>query len=124
MPQQPAQFQFIAVPITPAAEAAARRRMRTMESSYGDIRAWDLRVDGAEDDPAQDGSFHASVAAAIGGGDRLHGDARAADPLAALRLAFNALEEELDAEHESARHRAAQWLMTVRRRMSHLRSEA
>ena len=124
MPQQPAQFQFIAVPVRPAAEAAARRRMRSIESSYGDIRAWDLRVDGAGDDLAQDGGFHASVAAAIGGGDRLRGDARAADPLAALRLAFNGLEEELDAEHESARHRAAQWLTTVRRRMGQLRSEA
>lgn len=117
MPRHPAQFELLAVPVPPAVEAAARRRMRGLERSDPAIRQWDLRVDGLQGRSAPTGFFAARVEATIAGGERLRGEAGGADPLGALRLAFNALERELEAEHESARHRAAQWLMTVRRKL-------
>lgn len=63
------------------------------------------------------GPFEATVQARMKGGGTLRTRARGSDALAALRLAVNAVERDLDAGHEDARTRAAEWLSTVRRRL-------
>ena len=67
---------------------------------------------------AADGlDYAARVRVHVAGGTALEGEARADDELAALRLAFNGLEQELEEENERARTRAAQWLQAVRSRL-------
>lgn len=117
MPSRPLRFEFLGTPQLPAAEAAARRRLRGMEAQHPAATAWTVRIEAAETGSAAAPRFHATAQAVIGGGGSLRGSGRADDVLAALRLAFNALEAELDEEHEQARTRVALWLAAVRRRL-------
>lgn len=118
MPSHPVRFQFTNIAQHAASEAAARRRMRAMEAVYTAVLQWDVCVE-AHELPDAGGRFAATARARIVGGDVLAGKARAGDPLGALRLAFNRLEAELESEHEDARTRAAAWLNTVKRRITH-----
>ena len=117
MPRHIITFHFQDVPSLPAVEAAARRRARGLEAAHPAVLGWSVQValQAAGDEGAR---FAASTQARIVGGRTLIGDAEAGDALAALRLAFNALELELEAEHESARVRAARWLSAVRGRLA------
>ncbi|MBK6005340.1 HPF/RaiA family ribosome-associated protein [Ramlibacter ginsenosidimutans] len=116
MPNQPVEFEFRGLPVTRAAEAAARRRLRALESACPAAQAWRVRVE-ALPGAAQPDHFCADVRASVSGGDQLETHARAEDPLAALRLAFNALETALARERESERHLAGRLLRAVRSRL-------
>ena len=118
MPRQAVQFQFTNIPQPASTELAARRRVRGMEGAYPAVLEWDVRVEALELADVE-GRFLATTRARIVGGDMLTGEARASDPLGALRLAFNRLEAELESEHEDARSRAAEWLNAVKRRIAH-----
>lgn len=116
MPNQPVEFEFRGLPMTRAAEAAARRRLRALESACPAAQAWRVRVEAlpGADQPEH---FCADVRASVFGGDLLETHARGEDPLAALRLAFNALETALTREQASGRRVAARWLRVVRERL-------
>lgn len=117
MPNRPVRFEFLGTPRLPAAEAAGRRRLRGMEAQHPAAVDWAVRIEAAEVASEAGPRFHATAQATLGGGSIVLGSGRADDALAALRLAFNGLEAELDAEHEQARTRVAQWLAAVRRRL-------
>ena len=103
MPRQPVQFQFRGVPAAPPAEAASRRRLRALDSTYPCVTQWDV-----EAAPVPDGAeYEAHVRAAIVGGDTFSARGRGSDVLAALRVAFTALERERESEHENVQSRAA-----------------
>jgi ribosome-associated translation inhibitor RaiA len=116
MPNQPVEFEFRGLPVTRAAEAAARRRLRALESACPAAQAWRVRVEALPDATEPD-HFCADVRASVFGGDLLETHARGEDPLAALRLAFNALETALARERESERRLAARLLRAVRSRL-------
>lgn len=118
MPRHPVHFDLASVPQPAAVEAAARRRLRSLESCYPSVQEWDIQLSPVHDD-AHSEHYQAITLARIVGGDTLRCSAEGDDPLSAARLAFNALESKLVAEHEGARHRAAEWLSTVRRRLGH-----
>lgn len=107
-------FLFSSMPASAAAEAAARRRIRSLQSVHGSVIAWEVRIRGPED--CSRPSYAAEVHARLAGEDVLRAQDQGADALAALRLAFNAMERLLDADRERARIRAARWLATVRDR--------
>ena len=117
MPRHPVRFEFVGMPHLPAAEAAARRRMRGMEAQHPAVVEWTVCIEAAEVAREDSPRFHASAQARIVGGEILCGSSGANDVLAALRVAFNNLEAELDAEHQQARNRAAQWLSRVKGRL-------
>jgi ribosome-associated translation inhibitor RaiA len=116
MPNHPVEFEFRGLPFTRAAEAAARRRLRGLESACPLAQAWRVKVE-ALPDAAQPIHFRADVRASVSGGDLLQTRAQGEDPLAALRLAFNALETALARERDSERHLAGRWLRAVRSRL-------
>jgi hypothetical protein len=105
------------MPASRAAEAAARRRMRTLEMAYPAVLDWQLEMEVPRASAADGLDYAASVRVHVAGGTALQGEARAGDELAALRLAFNGLEQELEDDNEGARTRAAQWLQAVRSRL-------
>jgi hypothetical protein len=117
MPRRPFEFRFAGMPASRAAEAAARRRMRTLEMAYPSVLDWQLQVEVPRACAADGLDYAARVRVHVAGGTALEGEARADDELAALRLAFNGLEQELEEENEGARARAAQWLQAVRSRL-------
>jgi hypothetical protein len=116
MPSNHVRIEFAAMPHSEVVETAARRRMRGIEEAHPCVLEWIARIDGPHR-PDQDGRFAAVVRARVVGGRTLSGDAHGHDALAALRLAFNGLELELEADQASARARAAAWLAAVRSRM-------
>lgn len=117
MPKQPVEFEFRGLPVTRAAEAAARRRLRGLESACPEAQAWRVRVE-ALPDAAQPVHFCADVRASVSGGDLLETHAQGEDPLAALRLAFNALETALAGERDLERRFAGRLLRAVRSRLA------
>jgi hypothetical protein len=116
MPSQPVRIEFTAMPHSSVVEAAARRRMRGIESAHPCVLEWNARI-AAPERAEHDNRFAAVVRARVCGGRTLSGEAHGHDALAALRLAFNGLELELEADQASARARAAKWLSAVRGRM-------
>jgi hypothetical protein len=112
MPRQPVRFEFAPLPHAACAEAAARRRMHGIEAGFPAVLEWNARLEAPED-----GRYAALLRVRVVGGRTITADALGHDALAALRLAFNALEVELEADQESARTRAAAWLVAVRQRM-------
>jgi hypothetical protein len=116
MPSPPVRIEFAAMPHSEVVEAAARRRMRGIEAAHPCVLEWSARVE-APQRAGQESRFAAVVRARVCGGRTLSGDAHGHDALAALRLAFNGLELELEADQASARTRAAAWLAAVRDRM-------
>ncbi|MEJ8837888.1 hypothetical protein [Ramlibacter sp. AN1133] len=116
MPSHPVRIEFVAMPHSHVVEAAARRRMRGMEAIHPCVLEWFARIE-APQRAGNDGHFAALVRVRVVGNRTLSGDAHGHDALAALRLAFNALELQLEADQESARARAAAWLAAVRERM-------
>ena len=117
MPRRPTRIEFAPVPHADIAEAAARRRMRAIEVGHPSVLEWYARLEAPRPEEGE-GLCGALVRARVVGGRTLSGDAHGHDALAALRLAFNGLESELEADQASARARAAAWLAAVRRRMS------
>jgi hypothetical protein len=117
MPGHPFHLDFDALPSSPAVEAAARRRIRGIERACPRVLEWDVGIAMPERPAAPDVPYAATVQARIAGGGTLCKTSPGTDALAALRLAFNALEEALDAEQEQVRTRAAAWLAAVKRRM-------
>ena len=118
MPRQPVQFHFTNIAQPAPVEAAARRRMRGMESVYPAVQEWDLQVQALER-AEPEARFAATTRVRIVGGDMLAGQGSASDALGALRLAFNRLEGELESEHEDARSRVSEWVNAVKRRLAH-----
>jgi len=116
MPSHPVRIEFAAMPHSDAIEAAVRRRMRGIEAAHPCVLEWTARIEAPQHAGADD-RFAAVVRARVVGGHTLSGDAHGHDALAALRLAFNELELELEADQASARVRAAAWLAAVRDRM-------
>lgn len=109
-------FLFSGMAPQPSAEAAARRRIRALENVHPGAQEWDVRLYAAPRNELSAPLYEAQVAARLGRA-ALQGEARGSDLLSALRLAFNAIEVELDMEREGARARAAQWLAAVRSRI-------
>jgi len=116
MPRQPVRIEFAAMPHSPAVESAARRRMRGIEAVHACVQEWSLRIQ-APQCPAPGERFAVVAAARVCGGRTLSAQAYGGDALAALRLAFNGLELELEADAADARVRAAAWLASVRDRL-------
>lgn len=116
MPRHPVRIEFAPVPNTDIVQAAVRRRMRALEDGYPAVLEWYAQL--ASPRPAEgEVLYRAVVRARVVGSRTLTGDAHGHDALAALRLAFNELETELEADQASARARAAGWLAAVRHRM-------
>lgn len=109
-------FLFSGTEPQPSAQAAARRRIRALEMVHSGVEEWDVEVCASEGSALRGPEYAARVAARIGN-EAVRGQARGKDALSALRLAFNAVEQELDAHREGARTRAAQWLSAVRSRI-------
>ncbi|HEY0825519.1 MAG TPA: HPF/RaiA family ribosome-associated protein [Ramlibacter sp.] len=111
-------FRFSGMPASPAAEAAARRRARTLRGTHPDALAWEVDVQ-APPLASTAGGYGAQVQVRLAGGSRLRAQGCGSDPLAALRLAFNRLEAELGAENAGGvQARAARWLSSVRSRIA------
>jgi ribosome-associated translation inhibitor RaiA len=106
-------FLFSGMQASAAAEAAARRRIRSLQAAHGSVTAWEVRTRGPEDGSQ---SYTAEVQARLAGGEMLRAQDQGTDVLAALRLAFNAMERLLESDQERARTRAARWLAAVRDR--------
>lgn len=117
MPHRPARIDFAAIPSPDVAEASTRRRMRAIEVAHPAVLEWYARLELPRPGEGEV-LYGALVRARIVGGRTLSGDAHGHDALAALRLAFNTLEAELEADQASARTRAAAWLAAVRHRMN------
>lgn len=109
----PVHIEFQAMPYAEPVDAVARRRMRGIETMYPAVLEWHAQIAA----PRHDGLFAATVRARVSGGRVLAGEARGHDALAALRLAFNALDLALEEDQARARTRAAAWLAAVRDRM-------
>lgn len=109
-------FLFSGTAPQPSAEAAARRRIRALQMVHPGVKEWDVEVCAGDGGETKGPEYAARVAARIGN-EAVRGNARGNDVLSALRLAFNAVEQELDAQREGARTRAAQWLSAVRGRI-------
>ncbi|MBL0423966.1 HPF/RaiA family ribosome-associated protein [Ramlibacter alkalitolerans] len=116
MPSHPVRIEFAGMPPSEVLDASARRRMRGIEAAHHSVLSWSARIE-APPPGGQEDRFAAVVRAHVSGGRTLSGDAHGHDALAALRLAFNALELHLEADQASARARAAAWLAAVRSRM-------
>lgn len=112
----PVRIEFAAMPHSPAVEAAARRRMRGIQAAHDGLLEWYARIDGPQR-PGADGRFAAVVRTRVDGSRHFAGDAHGHDALAALRLAFNALEARLEEDRAGARARAAAWLACLRDRV-------
>jgi hypothetical protein len=98
------------------AEAAARRRMRLLESTFPAVREWEIAV---RSRPATDAAVQrtdARVAATVAGGHRFQANAVGTDALGALWLAFNAIEIQLREESEDARLGAFHWFEKLKSR--------
>ncbi len=119
MPHRPVHIEFLGMPRLAAAEVATLRRLRGMEGQHSAVTEWSVRLEAAQVDEVDAPRFRATVRARIVGGNVLDGQSRESEALAALRLAFNRLEAELDAEQEQCRARAANWVRTVARRLAH-----
>jgi len=109
-------FLFSGMPVSAAAEAASRRRIRTLQSAHDSVGAWEVRIRAPHAEDCSQPGCTAEVHARLAGGDVLIAQDHGAEVLAALRLAFNAMERLLDADREGARARAARWLAAVRER--------
>src|SRR4051812_34988504 len=107
MASDPFHLAFQAMPSSPAVEAAARRRIRGIERARPGVLEWDVCVWRPKRADTPRSTCAATVQARIAGGGTLRSESSGDDALAALRLAFNALEAALDAEQEQARSRAA-----------------
>lgn len=114
MPRNPVRFDFRGELLPAQAEAASRRRLRLLENTYPAVRGWQVAVEVPQRADGERARAH--VAATIVGGDTFEADGSGADALAALRLAFNGLEEYLQEESDRARERATHWLDKVRTR--------
>jgi ribosome-associated translation inhibitor RaiA len=111
-------YLFSGMPVPAAADAASRRRIRTLQAAHGAVTAWEVRIRKPDAEGRARPAYTAEVQARLAGGDVLRAEDHGTDVLAALRLAFNALERLLDADRERARARAAKWLATVRNRLA------
>jgi len=114
MALHPIRIDFIGEPPAAGVEAVATRRMRGIEVRFPAVLEWHARIEAA---PAPQDRYAARVSARMAGGDTLGAHGGGHDAFAALRVAFNALEQELEADQEGARTRAAEWLAAVRLRM-------
>jgi hypothetical protein len=116
MPHHPVNFEFAVTPPPAGVEAVARRRMRGIESRNPGLCEWYARIEARQ--PPRDGRhFAAVVGARLADGATLTASAEGCDAFAALRLAFNELERELEADQADARIRAAAWLKRVKERI-------
>lgn len=123
MPRHPVQFRIHdAIPLA-ALQASALRRLRWLESVHPAVCDWSVELEPVAASHAEILRFEARVAAGIVGGDALHARADGGDALAALRLAFNGLEQQLATETERALDRASQWLQKVKTRLGQRRFE-
>lgn len=114
MPRHPVRFEFRGELLPAQAEAASRRRLRLLENTFPAVREWQVDVQAPQ---VADGErARAHVAAVIVGGDSFEADGAGNDALAALRVAFNGLEQQLQDESDRARERASHWLDKVRTR--------
>ena len=115
--QDPVAVTISGMPPARAAEAAARRRIRALQMAHPAVLAWQVRVD-RPPQPAAASAYSVHLEAQVAGGTDVQASAQDADLLAALRLAFNALEVALGADRHRARNRAAQWLHALRERIA------
>lgn len=113
----PIHFHFCGMPASRAAEAAARRRARTLRGAHPDVVDWQVEVTAPAPLDGAAAEYGAQVQARIASGAALQAHGRGADALAALRLAFNQVEARLDAEREGVHARASRWLSAVRSRI-------
>lgn len=123
MPRQPVDLEVHQEVCSPAADVALRRRLRSLEGAFPAVRGWWVAL---APQPAAAGSrellrFEARVAATIVGGEVFEAQGSGVDVLAALRVALNALERQLQEESDGARHRAGEWLAKVKSRLSPFR---
>lgn len=116
MPEHPIQFDFRGELLPAQAEAAARRRLRILEGIFPAVRGWQVSARGQQAADGQGDHAQARVCVDIVGGDTFEAAASGTDALAALRLAFNAIETQLQAETDNARDRATHWLEKVKSR--------
>ena len=114
--QDPVAVTISGMPPGRAAEAAVRRRIRALQMAHPAVLAWRMRVD-RPPQPAAASAYSVHLEAQVAGATDVQASAQDADLLAALRLAFNALEVELGADRHRARNRAAQWLHALRERI-------
>lgn len=112
----PIDFLFSGLAPQRAAEAAARRRIRALVGIHPGVQEWDVHVAARHPGERTAPEYAARVAARIDG-EALECEARAADVLAALRLAFNSLEQELHAERDRVRARGFHWVAAVKTRL-------
>lgn len=116
MQHPPCEIEFAQMPHSSDIDAVARRRMRGIEAAYPSVLDWYARIEAPQRD-TRDSGFGVMLRVHLVGGRALHGDGHGHDALAALRLAFNALEIGLEEDQASARARATAWLAAVRQRM-------
>jgi hypothetical protein len=115
--QDTVEFIFSGIEPSRPAQAAARRRIRSLRHVHPAVTTWEVRVDAPPPQPARAEAYAVCLQAQGAGGSVTQAAATASELLGALRLAFNAIETELSAEREGTRHRAGGWLQALRRRL-------
>ena len=116
--QDTVEFIFSGMQPSRPAEAAARRRIRTLQLAHPAVTDWQVRVDAPPPQPARAEAYAVRLQARGAGGTVTLAAATASELLGALRLAFNAIETELAAERDDARRRAGGWLRAIRSRFA------
>lgn len=111
---QQVDLRFQAMPPCPAAEDAARRRIRRLEARFPFVLCW--RVTFERPPLAGDEVYVLRLLAQISGGALMGADAQGVDLQAVVRDAFRAIEDQLEEERQGARVQAARWLDSVRDR--------
>lgn len=96
--------------LAPVCEPASRRRIRVLQDAFPAVLDWSVACAVLAPDGHEDLMFEARVGALLENGNLVEAKVSRPDLLAALRIAFNTVEEQLHAESEQARFRAFEWL--------------
>jgi ribosome-associated translation inhibitor RaiA len=113
--QNTVEFIFSGMHPSRPAEAAARRRIRSLQHAHPAVSSWQVRVEAPASLPTGAEAYAVRLQVQGSSGTVVHAAASASELLAALRLAFNAIETELTAGREVAPRRGG-WLQALRSR--------
>jgi hypothetical protein len=111
----PVEVHFSSMPPSASAEDAARRRIRRLDSLYPSVLSWEVQFEQSHTCDQPGGGYAVRVVAHRVGKGMATARAHSVDVLAAVRVAFEAIEHELAEKREAATRQATRWLASLRR---------